>query len=128
MNTMLVDSSAWIEYFKFHDEFSFIDDLIDNDSLCTNDLILTELLPSIIHRKETHLADLLNSVVTYSININWNELQQYQIQNLKNGNNNVPITDLIIAQNCIQNNLKIVSKDKHFSAMAKYILIQIYLK
>jgi predicted nucleic acid-binding protein len=59
--------------------------------------------------------------------IDWQEIQNIQILNLKNGNNNIGISDIIIAQNCIQNNLKIVTKDKHFKAMAKYIPLKIYM-
>jgi predicted nucleic acid-binding protein len=126
MNNVLIDSSAWIEYFKVHKEFSFIDDLIDSNKLCINELILTELLPSIIHKKEKHLAELLNGLVKYEIKIDWKELQSYQLLNLKHGNNNIGIADLIIAQNCIQNNLKLVSRDKHFALMAEYLPIGIY--
>jgi predicted nucleic acid-binding protein len=126
MSNILIDSSAWIEYFKVYENFLFIDDLIDNNTLCTNDLILTELLPSIIHKKEHHLADLLNTIAKYDIVIDWQELQEYQKINLKHGNNNIGIADLIIAQNSIQNNLKIVSADKHFSTMAKYLPLEIY--
>jgi hypothetical protein len=75
MNTILVDSSAWIEYFKTHKEYAFIDDLLDNNTICTNDLILTELVPSIIHKKEKPLILLLNSIVRYEIKIDWKELQ-----------------------------------------------------
>jgi predicted nucleic acid-binding protein len=126
MSNILIDSSAWIEYFKVHENFLFIDDLIDYNTLCTNDLILTELLPSIIHKKEHHLADLLNTIAKYDIIIDWQELREYQKLNLKYGNNNIGIADLIIVQNSIQNNLKIVSADKHFGAMAKYLPLEIY--
>jgi predicted nucleic acid-binding protein len=126
MNNILIDSSAWIEYFKTHKEYLFIDELIDNNTICTNDLVLTELLPSIIHRKEKHLYTLLNSIVKYEVKINWTELQEYHLINLKHGYNNIPITDLIIMQNCLQNDLKIVSQDKHFDAMAHYLPLKIY--
>jgi len=126
MNNILVDSSVWISYFKSHDEFSFIDDLIDDYRICINDIILTELLPSIMHRKEFLLANLLKSINKYDMNINWQELQHYQLLNIKNGNNKVPITDILITQNCIQNNLEILTADKHFIKMAEYLPLQIF--
>ncbi|AEF81555.1 PIN domain-containing protein [Leadbettera azotonutricia] len=126
MNTILVDSSAWIEYFKTYEDYAFIDDLIDNNSICTNDLILTELLPSMIHRKENHLIALLNSVVKYEVEINWKELQNIQVMNYKHGYNDIGITDLIIAQNCLQNNLSLVARDKHFNEMAEYLPLKMY--
>jgi hypothetical protein len=105
MNDILVDSFVWISYFKSRDEFSFIDGLIDDYRICINDVILTELLPSIIHQKEFLLANLLKSINKYDMNINWQEVQHYQLLNIKNGNNKVPITDILIAQNCIRNDL-----------------------
>jgi predicted nucleic acid-binding protein len=126
MNNIIIDSSAWIEYFKVHKEFLFIDELIDNNTVCTNEFILTELIPSIMYKKENHLAELLNGLVKYEIKTDWKELQNYQLLNLKHGNNNIGIVDLIIVQNCIQNKLKLVSRDKHFILMSEYIPIEIY--
>jgi predicted nucleic acid-binding protein len=58
--------------------------------------------------------------------IDWQEIINMQILNLRHGNNNVGISDLIIAQNCIQNDLKIIARDKHFELMSKYIPLKIY--
>jgi predicted nucleic acid-binding protein len=126
MSDNIIDSSAWIEYFKGNEEYSFIKELIYNNAICTNDIILTELLPSIIHRGENKLAELLNSLRKNILLIDWQEIRNIQILNLKHGNNNVGISDIIIAQNCMQNNLKIITKDKHFIAMSKYIALEIY--
>jgi len=126
MSDILVDSSAWIDYFKSRDKFSFIDDLIDDGRICINDVILTELLPSIMHKKEFLLANLLKSITKYDMNINWQELQHYQLLNIRNGNNKVPITDILIAQNCIQNDLILLTSDKHLILMKDYLPLQIY--
>jgi len=126
MNDILVDSSVWISYFKSREEFSFIDDLIDDYRICINDVILTELLPSIMHQKEFVLANLLRSINKYDMNINWQELQNYQLLNIKNGNNKVPITDVLIAQNCIRNDLILLTLDKHLIFMKNYLPLQIY--
>ena len=124
----IIDSSAWIEYFRGNEKYHFIRDLIYNNAICTNDIILAELLPSIIHRKETNLAELLDSVTKYTLSIDWQEIRNIQILNLKHGNNNMGISDIIIVQNCIQNNLRLVSNDKHFTAMAKYMPLELYEK
>ena len=58
--------------------------------------------------------------------IDWQEIRNLQLLNLKHGNNNVGISDIIIAQNCIQNDLYIIEHDKHFTAMAKYMPLKIY--
>ncbi|MDR2607657.1 MAG: PIN domain-containing protein [Treponema sp.] len=103
MKDNLVDSSAWIEYFKGNPAYSFITDLIYTNAICTNDIILTELLPSILHKKENKLAGLLNSLRKNKLIIDWQEIRNIQILNLRHGINNVGISDIIIAQNCIQN-------------------------
>ena len=122
----LVDSSVWIEYFKGNPKYSFLTTLISNNAICTNEIILTELLPSIIHKKEHKLAELLNCIKKYVLIIDWQEIRNIQLLNLKHGNNNIGISDIIIAQNCMQNKLKVIVHDKHFETMAKYIPLEIY--
>ena len=122
----LIDSSAWIQYFRGNQKYSFLDNLINTNAICTNDIILTELLPSIIHKKENKLAELLNSLQKYILIIDWHEIQKIQLLNLKHGNNNIGISDIIIAQNCIQNELKLIAHDKHFEMMTKYIPLEIF--
>jgi predicted nucleic acid-binding protein len=126
MKNNIIDSSAWIEYFRGNPEFLFITDLIYNNSICINDIILTELLPPIIHKNEHHLADIINNVKKYDLLIDWDEIRRFQLLNIKKGNNNIGISDLIIVQNCIQNDLKLIHHDKHFTAMSKYIKFEIY--
>ena len=117
----LVDSSAWIEYFRGNQKYSFISELINGNMICINDIILTELLPAIIHKKERRLEKLLNCVKKYSLTINWQEIRDIQLLNIKHGNNNIGISDVLIAQNCMQNELRIIARDKHFEVMAQYI-------
>jgi hypothetical protein len=81
-----------------------------------------------IQKKEKKLVALMTSVIKYDIQIIWNELQNLQLLNLQHGNNNVPVTDLIIVQNCLQNDLSIVARDKHFKLMSEYIPLKKYEK
>lgn len=123
---ILVDTSIWIDYLRGMESALPLMTLIDSNSICTNDLILAELLPSLKVRKETELVRLLESVERYSIRIDWKELITMQSYNIKNGINKVGIPDLIIAQSAVQNDLKLYSKDKHFSLMKKHIGLKIY--
>jgi len=121
----LVDASAWIEYFRGNQKYSFIKELINTNAVCTNDIVLTELLPSIIHKKEDKLAELLTCVKKYELTIDWQEIRDIQLLNLRHGSNNVGIPDIVIAQNCMQNELKIITNDKHFEVMAGYIPLKV---
>ena len=122
----LVDSSAWIEYFKGNQKYLFMNNLINSNAICINEIILTELLPSILHKKEYELAELLKSVKNYKLNIVWQEIREIQLLNLKKGNNGIGISDLIIVQNCLQNELRLITNDKHFDVMSRYYKFEIY--
>lgn len=122
MKYLLIDTSVWIDYFRGSKTINtdIINSSIDNNQICINDLILSELIPSLKHKKENDLIDLLLTIRNIPIEINWQEIINYQIINLKHGINNVGIPDIIILQNIINNNLSFVSIDKHFYQMKKY--------
>ena len=125
---ILVDTSIWIEYFKGNTEYLILNKLIDDNTLCVNDIILSELIPSIIHKKEMVLKDLLYRVTKIPVNIEWKEIIAMQILNLKNGINKVGIPDIIIAQNTIDNNLELFTQDSHFDLMCDIHGIKMFKK
>lgn len=116
---VLVDSSVWIEYFKGNESVLALNELIDSNNLCINNLILAELLPSINHKKETDLKELLLTIEKIDMLIDWHQIIIMQTINLKNGINKVGISDLIIAQNAIENNIELYAIDKHFALMSE---------
>lgn len=111
---ILVDTSVWIDYFRNGSTADALDKLIESDMICINDVILSELLPSINQRHEEELKELLLSFPKLQMKIDWNEIVFMQTKNLHNGINKVGLPDLMIAQNAIQNNVKLFSCDKHF--------------
>jgi predicted nucleic acid-binding protein len=123
---VLVDSSAWIEFFKGNEACLSLNYLIDFNNICVNDLILAELIPSINHKNEESLKDLLLTITKTDIKINWNRIINMQTLNLKNGINRVGIADLIIAQNAVDNDLELFAIDKHFSLMSELHGIRIF--
>jgi predicted nucleic acid-binding protein len=126
MNAVLVDSSVWIEYFRGNKSLAALSKLIANNLVCTNELILTELLPAVLRQKEHKLAELLNTLRKYPLRVDWAELRLWQSFNLKKGFNNIGIPDLLIAQNCLQNHLPIFSRDKYFQLLARHLPLEIY--
>jgi predicted nucleic acid-binding protein len=128
MNKILIDSSVWIGFFRGVEEAKQLLQLLDSNMICTNDLIIAELVPYLIHKNENELVNLLKSIEKIKIDIDWSEITQMQVQNLKKGLNRVGIPDLIIAQNAIQNKLTLFSFDKHFELMKKSIGLSIYSK
>ena len=123
---ILVDTSIWIEFFKGNTETVILNELIDSNNLCVNDLILAELIPAINHKRESELKELLLKVTKTKLDINWNKIIKMQTLNLRNGINKVGIPDLIIAQNAIEGNLELFSKDAHFELMSKLHGIRLF--
>jgi predicted nucleic acid-binding protein len=123
---ILVDTSIWIDYFKGAESALPLNSLIETNSICVNDLILAELLPSIRVRKENELLHLLESIEKVPIDIEWREIVSFQVYNIKNGINNVGIPDLVIAQNALQNDLKLFAKDRHFALMKKHLGLRVF--
>lgn len=125
---VLVDTSIWIDYFKGKESALLLNDLIDSNNVCINNLILSELIPSIEHRGEHELKELLYSVTKLPLNIDWNTIIQMQIKNIKNGINTVGIPDLLILQNALDHNVKLFSSDKHFDLMSSIHNFELYAK
>jgi len=58
--------------------------------------------------------------------INWQEILEFQVKCLKSGANDVGIPDLIITQNAKVNNYKIYTLDKHFRLLSQVIKVKLY--
>ena len=117
MSGVLVDTSIWIDFFRGNQVANPLFELIESNRIITNDLILAELIPSINKRNEEKLRDLLLSVKKVELSINWHEIITMQTASWRDGNNNIGIPDLIIAQNALNNNLVLFENDKHFRPM-----------
>ena len=114
---VLVDTSVWIDYFRSGENSEKLDYLIDENLVIINELILTELLPLLALKREKKIIALLEKIKKYPMQINWNELIEFQVKCLQSGSSGVGIPDLIIAQNAIQNHLHVYTIDKHFGFM-----------
>ena len=123
---VLVDTSVWIDYFRGGDSSQDLDTLIDENLVVTNDLILTELIPSLKIKKQNTVIKLLREVNRIPLQIGWDELIKIRIKCLKSGVNGVGISDLIIAQNARMNNCQIYSLDKHFRFLNQSMQVKLY--
>ena len=122
---ILVDSSVWIDFFrggKFSDR---LDELLELNLIITNDIILTEIIPSLRHSKQTEVIRLLEKFPKAELQVYWEGIRELQYLNLMNGLNKVGIPDLMIAQQCLDQNLELWTLDKHFSLMAQFTALKI---
>jgi predicted nucleic acid-binding protein len=124
--SVLMDTSIWVAYFCGSGYGEEVDFLIDEDLLVINDLILAELTPALILRGEDELISLLHEIRCYPLNIDWCEIVTMQVTCLQNGINKVGIPDLIIAQNAIDNGLRLLSGDKHFLLLSQVMPLELY--
>ena len=124
--SVLVDSSVWIEYFRNAEQSDVLEMLIEENLVVTNELILAELIPALQMRKLSELITLLLEIKRQPMNIDWNDIIKMQTLCLNNGSNGVGIPDLIIAQNSIQGGLRLLSNDKHFFIISKFLSLDIY--
>ncbi len=123
---VLVDTSIWIDYFKGGDDSTDLGTLIDENLVVTNDIILAELVPYLKVKKQVAVVKLLQEINRLPMQINWDEIVEFQVRCLKAGANGVGIPDLIIAQNAKANNCKVYSLDKHFRLLKQTIKIKLY--
>jgi predicted nucleic acid-binding protein len=123
--SVLVDTSIWIEYFRGGENSGKLDFLIDENLIAVNDLILAELVPFLKVRNQQKIINLLYSIKNLTLEINWNEIIEFQFKCLSNGLNGVGIPDLIIAQNAKQHRSEIYSLDTHFSLLKEILEIQL---
>jgi predicted nucleic acid-binding protein len=126
MSQILVDSSVWIAFFRGSIPKDPLFELIDANQLCSNDLILSEIVPSLIVRKQKELVATLHQIQRYSLSIDWHELIDFQVRNLRKGINNVGVPDLIIMQNVIQHKLILYTLDSRFTKMSEIFPFKMY--
>jgi len=120
--SVLVDTSVWIEYFRSKNNFAQLDFFIDENLVVTNELILAELVPFLKIKNQRKIIKLLYNIYRLELNINWDQIIDYQFKCLKNGLNGVGIPDLILAQNAKQNHCEIYSLDNHFKLLKNIIV------
>ena len=123
---VLVDTSIWVDYFRGGDHSSDLDTLIDENLVVTNDIILAELIPYLKVKKQITVIKLLREISRFPMQINWEELIEYQVSCLKAGASGVGIPDLLIAQNAKANNGRIYSLDKHFRLLSQIMKLKLY--
>ncbi len=123
---ILVDSSVWIDFFKNANSKNPLSRLLELDLVCTNDIILSELLPILYHRNQTQLISGLLALKCQPLNIFWEGIIQLQTLNLKNGLSKVGLPDIIICQQCLSQNIEFLSFDKHFEIMAQYTRLKLF--
>jgi predicted nucleic acid-binding protein len=126
MSHVLVDTSVWIDYFSGKKTAEKVDSLLDDKIICTNKIIMCELLPFLHVKKEVELIDLLKALPEIPLQIDWDRIIDFQSNIIKRNIKRVGIPDLIILDNVIQNGLRLFTFDNsllQLKGMIKYDLL-----
>ena len=119
-----VDTSVWIPYFRDggSERGDFIDEIIDNDRVHINGIVLAELLtgarsPAELDRLALALAGLklLPSGRASSESAGRSGFA------LKKKGISVPLSDIIIATDCIDHSLVLIEADRHYAAISAHL-------
>ena len=54
---VLVDTSIWIDYFRTANNSADLDSLIDENNIIINELVLAELTPYLVMKKQKNLSN-----------------------------------------------------------------------
>ncbi len=109
---VLVDSSVWIDFFRRKNESNRLGFLLAEDLVVTNSLVLAEIVPALRLKKRKDVIRLLNILEAHEIKADWNEVIDIQMKFVSRFNYFVGISDILIFQNSIQNDLMLYSFDR----------------
>jgi len=130
MSLVLVDTSAWIDFFR--DDSSpygaVVDALLQENLVCTTGLVKAEILPGARTKKEFNLLKEYFNVLPLLQDPDsmWDDVICVQRKLKQKGINGVGIPDLIVAVTAMKHEVKVFSRDHHFDSMKKNIGLKIF--
>lgn len=124
MSNVLIDTSAWIEFFRPHGNAEIrttINQLLDDNEAALCGIVLSELLRGARSDREFRdLADRLSTLIQLPTpETIWIHVGKLGYHLARKGIN-TPTTDILIAAIAIENKVAVLHKDRHFSLIAKH--------
>ena len=130
MTRVLVDTSAWIDFFRNADSpyGLVVDRLLEEGLVCACNLVIVELVAAARTRKEyDELADFLRALPMLADPPDmWDLVMEAGFTLRRKGVNGVGIPDLIIAAVSRFHKSPVFSKDRHFTAMHGHLGLVLY--
>ena len=130
MSLVLVDTSAWIDFFR--DSSSpygvVVDALLQEGLVCTTGLVKAEILPGARTKKEFNLLkEYFNALPFLADSVDmWDKVIAGQRKLKQKGINGVGIPDLIVAITAMAHDVEVFSKDHHFDSMNEIIGLKLF--
>ena len=117
MNNVIIDTSARIDFFRSDSgpAGDIVTDLIRLDNAYLTGPIIAELLHGVRGKKEASQLNLLFTTIPYlEINqVDWH-MTGDTLHKLRKKGLLIPLTDVLIANIAIRNNMAVLTLDKHF--------------
>lgn len=128
MDKVLVDTSAWIEFFRKKEPYyKIISDLMEHDKVCCIGIVIAELLQGAKSGKELntlkefiHVFDFLPETAAL-----WRRAGELSF-NLKKKGRSVGLSDCYIASIAEAADISLLTLDKHFSFIVGETALNLY--
>jgi len=127
MNRYLVDTSIWIDFFRGKSEVikKRLFQLLDENAVFTNGIILAELLIGASGKKEFGFIQDNFDGLRYLEMDRAFFIYGSEIGNkLHKSGKTIPLSDIVILAHAKKNNLIVLTKDKHFESLGKFLYFQ----
>lgn len=126
---ILVDSSVWIDYFHQStlDHVELLEDFIKRQLVVTNDVILAEITPKLLHKGEEKAVRVLRLYREKPLNTDWAQIVDLKKKSIRLGLQGIGILDLMIAQHAIQHRYTVLTADRHFRQIATFTSLDLYI-
>jgi len=124
---IIVDTSVWIEYFKNNSEVvSFIERHLLEDTVYLVGIIVSELIQGIKNEQEREMIRSNLDAINY-IDMEFDDwVRTGDLSNkLRKNGLTIPLTDIAIASTAIENNLMLISRDKHFKQIPDLCMMEL---
>jgi predicted nucleic acid-binding protein len=125
----MIDSSVWIKYFrdKTYHLTPVIKELMEKDALYINGIIQTELLKGAKSEKNYRLLqNNFNGLHYLEFNKDLFDSISEAAYKLRKKGITVPLTDLIIAVQCVEKNLILIEADRHYKFIREHFDLELY--
>ena len=127
MKNVLIDTSAWIDYFRNSSGFigDMVTDLIQDDKAFMTGPVIAELLHGVRGKKEAGELNLLFQTIP-CLNVeqsDWISTGK-KLQALRSKGLSIPLTDALIATVAIRHKMLVLTLDKHFTHLSVECLMK----
>ena len=128
MDKVLIDTSAWIEFFRKKDPYySIVMELLDNDKICCIGIILAELLQGAKSEKELNtLKDFLHVFEFLPDSVKaWQNAGELSYAMQRKGKA-IGLSDCYISILAKSGEVRVLTLDRHFSMLKEEYGLKIY--